>query len=147
MAIENQFKITGTLYSKDTRVIPNKKKPLDPPWEFRSIKLEIKRTYLKADSNGIEQPHTITELPEFHLNNGVGFDDFEVKDLLDVTFSLVGKKISDTWHKTELKAIHMKFADIDGQPQSPRKPQDRVFVAPEPTREDSPQNDESDLPF
>jgi hypothetical protein len=99
----NNFVIDGTLYKKDVRKIPNKKEPDKPDWEFRSIILEI------TTHSGSK---TFTDLPEFQLGNGVGYDEFEIGDFISVRFSLGGKKISDTWHKTELRCSFIKHADI-----------------------------------
>jgi hypothetical protein len=100
---KNTFDITGTLYAKDNKIVPNTKDTTKPPWEFRSIILEMK-TY--------SGEKVYTDLPQFQLGNGVGYDEFEIGDFINVRFSLSGKKISDTWHKTELRATFIKHADL-----------------------------------
>jgi hypothetical protein len=99
---KNSFDISGILYAKDTKFFPNKKKPGEN-YEFRSIKLEIKTV------NGDK---LYTDIPEFQLGIGVGFDEYSVGDFINVRFALVGKRVSDTWHKTELRCTFIKYADI-----------------------------------
>jgi hypothetical protein len=100
---KNFFDINGVLYAKDTRKIPNKKEPDKPDWEFRSIILEIKT---------VSGSKTYTELPQFQLGNGVSFDEYSIGDFINVRFAISGKIISPTFHKTELRATFIKFADI-----------------------------------
>lgn len=102
---KNSFDITGVIYKKSTRLVPNKKKPTEPDWEFKSMILEV-TTY-----NG---ERSVKDLPEFQLANNVGFDEFSEGDLVNVRFCITGKSINPTWHKTELKANFIKFADISG---------------------------------
>ena len=97
--IENVHTIKGTLFEKVTRKVPNKKNPTEPDWEFLSIRVETKI---------LIQGRSITTIPELHLDRGVGFDEFTEGDQIEVEYYVFGKKISDTWYKTELKAVHIK---------------------------------------
>jgi hypothetical protein len=135
MAEENSFSIKGVLFEKISRIVPNKKKPDDPPYEFYSIKLEIKT---RAGDR------IWTELPEFNLNRGVGFDDFEEGDYVEVWFALAGKKISDTWHKTSLTCNLLRHADIDA---SGRRPQSNKHSSSKEVEEFPVSFEEDDLPF
>jgi len=87
--------------------VPNKKKPTEPDYEFYSMKLE-----LQVDSGG----RKFTAIPEFSLDRGVSFEEFAIGDHVEVDFYLTGKKISDTWYKSEAKITYMKFADITSPP-------------------------------
>jgi hypothetical protein len=136
--IENINTIKGTLYAKDTRKVPNKKKPTEPDWEFMSIKVECK--ILIGD-------RSLTVIPELQLNKGVSFDEFHIGDPIEVDYFLTGKKISDTWFKTEAKVVHIGFLPLEnGQIRTPRKAVDSTFVAPNPVKEYEDMN-EIDLPF
>jgi len=55
---ENLFTLKGTVYSKDVRKVPNKKKPTEPDYEFYSIKIET-----QINSGG----RNFTSIPEFSL--------------------------------------------------------------------------------
>jgi hypothetical protein len=159
--IENSFNIKGTLYAKDTRIVPNTKKPTEPPYEFRSIKLEIKSSYTtKNKTTEVEEYHTKSTIPEFQLNKGINLDEFSIGDFIDVRFSIEGKKINENWHKTELKASYIKFADMDNKTDrlsggkvsvsamsnsSDLNIRETVFVAPDPNEENDP--DFENLPF
>ena len=153
---ENLFTLKGTLYAKETRRVQNKKKPDEPDWEFMSIKVET-------------QVHgrTATQIPELHLDKGLNFDMFSVGDQIEVDFYLTGKKISDTWFKTEARASYIKFSDIVSPPKlkqttekihvssmsnpdtigdPPKK--DNVFLGAKPQRpQDDDDDDSKDLPF
>jgi hypothetical protein len=98
----NFFKIEGTVYAKPSRKITSKKDGKE--YEFKSIILELKREH---------KGKTYTELPEFQLGYSVDDSGFDIGDSIQVSFSLTGKEISATFHKTELKALYIKHADID----------------------------------
>ena len=155
MAIENLQTIKGTLYSKDTRKVANKKNPTEPDYEFMSIKVEY-----NLDFGG----KTRTLIAEMQLDRGVGFDGFSVGDSISVDYYLFGKAISNTWFKTEAKVVHIGFTDRDSSYYNhkgkikteamsnidtisePPKIGDKykeVFVSPSPNDDD----DMSDLPF
>jgi len=143
MAVENLHTIKGTLYSKDCRKIPNKKKPTEPDWEFYSIKVET-----KVLING----RTITTIPELQLDKGVSYDEFEVGDAIEVDFFAFGKAISSTWYKSELKAVFIKFSDIqNGNPRRQKTKEESTFtgaVSPKEVDNDSSNDDNlNDLPF
>jgi len=129
MAEKNQniFKVEGTVFSKPSRTVTSKKDGKE--YEFKSIILELKREH---------KGKTYIDMPEFHLGVGVLDSGFEVGDYVQLTFSLTGKKISDTWYKTELKALYIKHPDLDGSNDTrdlsgnavyPKKQTD-VFAAP-----------------
>ena len=104
--VENLHTLVGTLYAKDCRHVENKKKPTEPGWDFKSIKLETKVTI-----NG----RTKTEIPELQIDmncQGIAFDDLSVGDHIEVDLYMIGKKISPTWYKTEAKVVYIKFSDI-----------------------------------
>lgn len=136
MAEQNSFIIEGTLYDKHTRTVKGKKDP-EKEYNFNSIKLEIV-------TQGSKKQYT--EVPEFQLANWVGMDSFEVGDHLKVRFQLKGKEMSDTWHKTELFATNIWFADTQadkGEIKSKDVPlPDEVFNDPQEEMED-----DLDLPF
>jgi hypothetical protein len=140
MAVENLFTLKGTLYSKDTRKVPNKKKPTEPDYEFYSIKVEAKILI-----DGRER----TVIPELSLDRGVGFEEFHVGDPIEVDFYLTGKAISDTWYKSEAKVIYMKSAKLsDLYPAKEPSKAEVVFTPPRPTEIDnSPIDDFENLPF
>jgi hypothetical protein len=100
--VENLQTIKGTLYSKDTRKVDNKKDPTQPPYEFMSIKVEY-----KLDFGGKDR----TNIAEMQLDRGVGFEEFSIGDSIGVDYYLFGKKISDTWFKTEARVVHIGFTD------------------------------------
>lgn len=138
---KNIFTIQGIIYSKPSRLVKSKKD--DKEYEFKSIILELKREH---------GGKTYIDLPEFQLGFGVADDGFDVGDFVQVTFSLVGKKVSDVWHKTELKALYIKHPDIVGNdtrdvagvPLAKQKKKEEVFVAPDPADDDL---DMQNLPF
>ena len=140
MAVENFHTIKGTLYSKDCRKVPNKKKTTEPDWEFYSIKVET-----KVLING----RTITTIPELQLDKGVSYDEFEVGDAIEVDFFAFGKKINENWFKTDLKAVFIKFSDIQsGNPRKAKTKEESTFTGAVSPREVDNENDElSDLPF
>jgi hypothetical protein len=138
---DNLHTLKGTLYSKDTRVVENKKKPTEPPWEFYSIKVES-----KLNLGGRER----TNITELSLDKGISFDGYEVGDQLEVDFYLTGKAISDSWFKSEAKACFIKFADVQtgGGRKNRQLSSDTTFVAPRPTDTNKSDDEfESDLPF
>jgi len=141
MEKNNLYKINGTIYAKNVRTAQGKKDPT-VTYEFLSIILEVKRQY---------KDKTYTELPEFELGNGVSIDDFSVGDNVEITFSLAGKKITDTWHKTTAKALYIKHADtntlreVGGQTPSEMNKKEEVFVAPLPYSNGN--DEDNDLPF
>jgi len=136
----NIFKIEGTIYGKPSRIVKSKKDGKE--YEFKSIILEFKREH---------KGKTYIELPEFNLGFGVTDDGFDVGDYVQVTFSLSGKEISPTFHKTELKALYIKHPDLDsvndtrdvGGEYLPKKAS-KIPDAPPPIFED---DDDNDLPF
>lgn len=143
MAEKNQniFKVEGTIFAKPSRTVTSKKD--DKEYEFKSIILELKREH---------KGKSYIDMPEFQLGAGVIDSGFDVGDYVQLTFSLVGKKISDTWHKTELKALYIKHPDLDGGNDTrdlsgnaiyPKKQTD-VFVAPN-IYDNEP--DDENLPF
>jgi hypothetical protein len=130
----NIFTIQGIIYSKPSRLVKSKKD--DKEYEFKSIILELKREY-----NG----KTYIDLPEFQLGFGVTDSGFEVGDFVQITFSLVGKKVSSDWHKTELKALYIKHPDLQVNDErvvagvdlaTHKKNEDKVFVLPDPADDD-----------
>ena len=102
--IANLSTIKGTLYSKDTRNVPNKKSPTEPDYQFLSIKVEYNLNFGGKDR---------TLIAEMQLDRGVSFDGFSVGDSIAVDYYLFGKEISKTWFKTEAKAVHIAFCDRD----------------------------------
>ena len=144
MPVDNIHTLKGTLYAKETRKVPNKKKPMEPDWEFNSIKVET-----KIQVGG----RTITYIPELALDKGVNWEGFEVGDQIEVDYYLTGKAISPTWYKTEAKANYIKFADIQtGNPNRVKAntnttipEDDKVFTVPNPNESNS--NNDDDLPF
>lgn len=144
MATHNQnfFKIEGTIYSKPSRVVTSKKDGKE--YEFKSIILELKREH---------KGKTYIELPEFHLGYGVTNDGFDVGDYVQICYSLSGKEISASFHKTELKALYIKHPDlqagddtrdIGGEPWKPPKVNKEAEPLPFDDDED---NGNDPLPF
>ena len=134
----NIFQIQGVIYSKPSRLVKSKKD--DKEYEFKSIILEVKREY---------KDKTYTELPEFQLGFGVSDEGFEVRDNVQISFSLSGKLIGD-WHKTQVKALYIKHTDIQGNDTrelgfDPKKKvkAEEVFVSPDPAEDFESDN----LPF
>jgi hypothetical protein len=114
MASKNQnfFKVEGTIYAKPSRKITSKKDGKE--YEFKSIILELKREH---------KGKIFVDLPEFQLGFGVVDDGFDVGDYVQISFSLVGKEVSASFHKTELKALYINHPalsndtrDIGGDP-------------------------------
>lgn len=108
----NFFKVEGTIYAKPSRKITSKKDGKE--YEFKSIILELKREH---------KGKTFIDLPEFHLGFGVEDSGFDVGDFVQISFSLAGKEINPTFHKTELKALYISHPalsndtrDIGGDP-------------------------------
>ena len=116
--IENLPTLKGTLYAKETRKVPNKKSPTEPDYEFLSIKVECKV---------LIGGRTITTIPELGLDRGVNMDGFSVGDQIEVDYYLFGKKVSDSWYKTEAKAVYIKFSDIT-TPEKPKNNTGKVHV-------------------
>ena len=125
----NQYEIEGIIYEKNTRVAFGKKKcpvcngsgelaggeckeckgkgkvdDTDKRYEFNSLILEVSRQYKDSQWK---------ELPEFDLGKGVGLVDFNVGSKVVITFSLSGKRISPSWHKTSIRAHYIRHADIN----------------------------------
>ena len=156
--IENLFTLKGTLYSKDTRTVPNTKNPTEPDWEFHSIKVE---------TNVLINGRTITAIPELALDRGCSFEGFSVGDEIHVDYYLFGKQVSKNWYKTEPKAVFIKFSSrtaplkVEGtgktrvpsmsdvsELENPPKTED-VFATKSPTEiaADEDNDNMSDLPF
>ena len=134
----NLYKIEGIIYEKPVRTVVSKKKATEgQTFEFPSIILEVKRVF---------NDKTYIELPEFELGKGVNIDDFAVKDSIEITFAVGGKRIGD-WHKTSLKALYARHTDIQGDDSldvgSPKTEREDIFVAPDPSQ---PEEDDA-LPF
>jgi hypothetical protein len=153
-ASENSFSTKGILYEKPVRTIPNTKKPTEPPYEFKSIRLEIKTPYTTKSKTGSEEYHVKTTIPEFQLAKWMNIDEFSIGDFIDVRFSIEGKKVNDSWWKTELRANYIKFADLDNGKPRPNKNKIEVtamsdtrdldiFQPPDPGADD----DNQPLPF
>ena len=157
MAVENLHTLVGILYAKDVRLVKNTKKPTEPDWEFKSIKLET----LIAINGRIR-----TEIPELQIDmncQGIAFDDLSVGDHIEVDLYMIGKKISSTWYKTEAKVVYIKFSDITTPPKrtdnkvltgamsKTSELDEKVFIPPaakRPTESVHVEDDEfSDLPF
>ena len=137
----NFYKINGVLYAKPIRTANGKvgTKNEGKIFEFPSIILEVRREY-----KGTEY----IELPEFELGKGVNIEDFDIKDRIEITFSLAGKKISDTFHKTSAKALYIRHMDIQGNDTREvggefKKKREEVFIPPNIDKDE----EESDLPF
>jgi hypothetical protein len=134
----NIYPITGTIYGKPIRLVKSKKD--DKEYEFKSIILEVKKSH---------GGKTYTTLPEFHLGYGVSDDGFEVGDNVEITFCLEGKRISETWHKSDAKALYIKHTDIEGNDtrdvggEVGYKKKEDVFVPPNPLDE----GEDDGLPF
>jgi len=124
--------------NKETCPICKGKKKIDDPtkeYKFPSIILEMKKTYKDKE---------YTDLPEFELGRGVNIDDFKVGDSIDITFALSGKKISDTFHKTALKALYIKHSDLNYgvDVDTPQEQRENTFTPPNPY-----DKEDDDLPF
>ena len=140
MANPNFFKIEGTIYSKPSRVVTSKKDGKE--YEFKSIILELKREH---------KGKTHIELPEFHLGYGVSDSGFEVGDYVQISFSLSGKEISASFHKTELKALYISHPAIDSHDDT-RDVSGDPFRPPKANKADEPtiplmDESDDDLPF
>ena len=158
--IENIHTIKGTLFEKVTRNVPNKKNPTEPDWKFFSIKVETKV---------LIQGRDITTIPEIQLDRGVGFEEFKKGDLIEVDCYAFGKSISDTWYKTELKAVYIKKVgevaeqetmfnekangnkiEVSSTSSVDDLNNDAVFIAPDPTKaitRPPKEEEDDDLPF
>jgi len=143
----NLYKIRGVINALPVRTAEDKKgKNGGKPYEFPSVILEVKRQYKDKE---------YIELPEFELGYGVSLADYATGDLVEITFSLSGKKISATWHKTVAKAIYIRHADIESagtrtvggdtweERRQKEKAEKDLFVPPNPYDDE----DDSDLPF
>ena len=139
MASDNNVaKVSGVIYAKPVRNVTSQK--TNKEYEFKSIILELKREY---------KGKTYREFPEFHLGFGVADSGFETGDNVEITYVPTGKKISDTFHKTELKAIYIRHTDIDyndlrevaGDPFPKREKAQQEATLP------IEENDDDDLPF
>lgn len=138
----NFYKITGIIYEKPIRTAQGKvgTKTEGQTFEFPSIILEVKREY---------KDKTYSELPEFELGRNVNTEEFMIGDNVDVYFSLSGKRISNSWHKTVAKATYLKHADVydtrevGGKTPSDFAKKETVFVPPSPEDEEY----TGDLPF
>lgn len=134
------FTTEGTIFDKNSRTVQGRKDPTQS-YTFSSFKLEM-----VSNQGG----KTYTDIPEFQCGKGVNIDDFEIGDYVTVRFVLKGKKISDTWHKTELSAIFVKHADLSGTKDN-KATGGGVYTpktdwAP-PVPESGEQEEEMDLPF
>lgn len=141
---ETTFTTEGTLFDKNTRTVQGRKDP-SQTYNFSSFKLEMKSRYNDKE---------YTEIPEFQCGKGVNIDDFEIGDYISVRFVLKGKKISDTFYKTELSAIYLKHADLSSSKDNkatasvyvPKKTIVPDITVP-PTPESGEQEDYDQLPF
>jgi len=100
--MKNEFEIEGVVFEKTTTERPNKK-DAEHPYQFHFIKLEV-----TARPWGKE----IASTPEFRVTEQYLYDQFDKGDRVVVRFMITGKQISPTWHKTELVAAYIRFADI-----------------------------------
>jgi len=138
--MSNLPKATGVIYAKPVRTADGKKgtKNEGKTFEFPSIILEIKEEY---------GGKTFTDLPEFELGRGLNLEQFEVGDHVEITYKPCGRKISDHWHKTYLRALYIRHTDINGNDgldvSLPAKEKD-TFEAVNPYDNDG---DTDDLPF
>ena len=140
----NFYPIEGIVYAKPVRVVEGKKgtKNEGKTFEFASIILEVKREY---------KDKVFTELPEFELGKGVNMSEFMIGDSITIFFSLSGKKISDTFHKTSARASYIKHADlfdkkeVGGKVPSDYAKREQVFIPPSPIDDDD--ENGNDLPF
>jgi len=134
---DNIFKTSGIIYAKPVRRADGKKgtKNEGKVFEFPSIILEMKKTYKDKE---------YTDLPEFELGRGVNIDDFKVGDTIDITFALSGKKISDTFHKTALRALYIKYSELNYgvDVDAPQEQRENTFTPPNPY-----DKEDDDLPF
>ena len=137
---ETTFTTEGTLFDKNTRTVQGKKDPTQS-YTFSSFKLEM-----VSNQGG----KTYTEIPEFHCGKGVNIDDFEIGDYVSVRFVLKGKKISDTWYKTEANAIFVKRAELEGSKDN-KATRGGVYTPNTnwvpPVPESGEQEKETDMPF
>jgi hypothetical protein len=143
----NLYKMQGVIYAMPVRTAEDKKgKNGGKPWEFPSVILEVKRTYKDKE---------FVELPEFDLGYGVSLTEYAIGDLVEITFSLSGKKIGN-WHKTTAKAIYIRHADISSggvrsvggdtweERRQKEKAEKDIFTPPNPYEDD---DEPCDLPF
>lgn len=135
--IKNYFSIDGTLYAKNTRTVTGKKDP-SQTYEFKSIILEVKNIKKVKTNDGKFIEKTFSELPEFDLGYGVDDSQYEVGDAITVKFSVEGReyKGGDGQKRimTKLKAVFLKFTDINGKPAKAQE--EDVFAPPDPTISD-----------
>jgi hypothetical protein len=142
----NIYQIEGVLYGKPVRIVIGKKGVnKDKTFEFHSVILEVRRQY---------KDKTYSELPEFDLGKGVSLDNFEIGDRVIITFALAGKRISADFHKTQVKALYIKHADVEdtteigGKTPSEYAKKEEVFVVPNPYNgKDDEDLDSINLPF
>ena len=165
---ENSFNITGVIYSKYSRDWTSNKKGKEEKGQFhyyivehtenRSGKRRITDQEREAGKSD-EYFSTIRNLVEFRLAYGISPEDFNIGDLVKVSFRLRGNEIkrkdgSGVWYKTELEAYYIKYGDIDTKADKgdsgdypsykPNKTKDEVFKAPDP---DEKIQDYDNLPF
>ena len=149
--INNEFKITGTIYNLEYNEIQGVK---DPSAKYAKylVTLEVKKTKPKKDGVGI---FTSTELPQFEAF-GMNLDEYSRGDLVEIRFYLSGKEYDNK--KTGKKGIfnksvltYIRHADLDaGHPDHKGviKADDPVkkefFIAP-PSPDDA--EGLTDLPF
>jgi hypothetical protein len=139
MAIENLHTLKGTLYAKDCRKVPNKKRPTEPDWEFFSIKVECKV---------LISGRTIVQIPELSLDKGLSYESFEIGDAIEVDYYLIGKQITQTFYKTECKAVFIKFSDMQTNSRPNRQLSSDTDFVPPTVRDTEKSNDDFDnLPF
>jgi hypothetical protein len=129
----NEHTVIGTLYSKVLTKKPNKKNPSMPDWEFWSVLIE------QEVQMGAKQ---IKNVAEFSVGLGVNIDRFEVGDRIEASFNILGKQISTTWLKTEVKINHMKFADLERAKE--KQAEENPFT---PTETPEGEEDLDELPF
>lgn len=141
---DTTFTTEGTIFDKNTRTVQGRKDP-SQTYNFSSFKLEMKSRYNDKE---------FTEIPEFQCGKGVNIDDYEIGDYISVRFVLKGKKISDTFYKTELSAIYLKHADLSSSKDNKKADSFGTFKPPKPLMADVPpvpesgeQEDFDQLPF
>jgi hypothetical protein len=112
MAKNNQNTITGVIFAKESREVPDtKNKNNGVPWVFWSITMET------------DHPNKSSKtFPEFELGSKATPDEFEVGDAIEVTYFLegeerswnsktTGEKVSKNF--TKVKALYIKHLDTN----------------------------------
>ena len=108
---DNIHVVKGIVYSKDVKTGPSKRIG-EPDWKMCIMKIEA-----EANASGKK----VNSICEYIFDWGVSFEDFAVKDHVELEFYFANKKYkrkdgTGTWEKEETRIVYMKFSDIRTHP-------------------------------